>query len=394
MAAITAARVGARVIVLERQDRVGKKLLATGNGRCNLTNLNATISNYHGVDASFVCEAFARLPIDKTIAFFNNLGICTSVEEEGRVFPLVGQASAVLDVLRFEAARLGAEIRTDYEVTEMSRKGALFVVRGLDETLSADRVIMAAGGKAAPQLGGSDSGISLLKKLGHDAAAVFPALVPLKTDWPHKAQLKGVKVVAKGELIIAGKVQATETGEYLFTEYGLSGPPILQMSQAANRALASRQTVHLLLDLFPSWSFEKLLAELSGRCNSRPEAALEFQLVGLIHKRFIPALLKDARIVDAKKPGDQTGNADMSNLAALLKSWRFNINGSMSWRDAQLMAGGVLTKNFSPETMESRLLPGLYAAGEVLDISGDCGGYNLQWAWSSGYVAGTNAAHS
>ena len=392
MAAITAARQGARVTVLERQDRVGKKILATGNGRCNLTNVNCSIENFHGADLYFVRMALNQFPVTKTLEFFNVLGVCTRVEDEGRVFPLTGQASTVLDILRFEAERLGVDIRVQTNIENISRQGNSFALRWPEGEERADRVVVTTGGKAAPHLGGTESGITMLKKLGHTAMPIFPALVPLKSSPRFGPKLKGVKVIARALLDCAGKPTDREEGEILFTEYGLSGPPILQLSRSALQARFEQQPVFIALDLFPFWSEEQLMSNLDQRFSFWPEAALDGVLIGLIHKRLIPVILHEAQIVEVHKPVSQVSQEERLRIATVLKNWRFEITGSLSWKEAQIMAGGICTRDFSAQTLESHLVKGLFVAGEVLDVTGDSGGFNLQWAWSSGYVAGLHSA--
>jgi len=394
MAAITAARQGARVTLLERQDRVGKKILATGNGRCNMTNVNCSVENFHGADLYFVRMVLNQFPVKKALEFFNALGVCTRVEDEGRVFPLTGQASTVLDVLRFETERLGVAIRVQTNIESINRQGYSFILRWPEGEEQADRVVVTTGGKAAPYLGGNESGIEVLKKMGHTIAPIFPALVPLKVNPHFGSKLKGVKVIARAILVLSDKPAFKEEGEILFTEYGLSGPPILQLSRLANHARLEHQPVSLALDLFPFWSAEQLLSNLDQRFSFWPEAALDDALVGLIHKRLIPIILHDAQIAEAHKPVSQVAQEERIRIATVLKNWTFEIIGSLSWKEAQVMAGGICTRDFSAQTLESHLVKGLFAAGEVLDVTGDSGGFNLQWAWSSGYVSGLHSTQT
>jgi|LQYC01.1.fsa_nt_gi conserved hypothetical protein TIGR00275 len=394
MAAITAARQGARVTLLERQDRVGKKILATGNGRCNVTNVNCSIENFHGADLYFIRMVLNQFPATKTLEFFNTLGVCTRVEDEGRVFPLTGQASTVLDVLRFETERLGVAIRVQANVENISRQGYSFILRWPEGEEQADRVVVTTGGKAAPHLGGNESGIEVLKKMGHTVAPIFPALVPLKVNPHFGSKLKGVKVIAGALLDISGKSAVKEEGEILFTEYGLSGPPILQLSRIANRLRLEHQPAFLVLDLFPFWSAEQLMSNLDQRFSFWPETALDVALIGLIHKRLMPIILHEAQIAEPRKLVSQISQEERIRIATVLKNWTFEITGSLSWKEAQVMAGGVCTRDFSAQTLESHLVKGLFAAGEVLDVIGDSGGFNLQWAWSSGYVAGLHSAQT
>ena len=378
--------------LLERQARVGKKLLATGNGRCNLSNLGCSVAHYHGSDPGFAEQVLAQLPVTATLELFHSLGVCTTVEEGGWVYPLTGQASTVLDVLRYEVARLGVTVRLEAPVEHLSREGSSFLIRWPGGEQSSDRVIVAAGGRAAPQLGGTGDGVDLLQQLGHTSVSIFPGLVPLKTTCRHGRQLKGVKVAARAELGIGGEPADCEQGEILFTEYGLSGIPILQLSLAANRARKQGQPVSVSLDLLPTWSMEQLERHLVERLSRRAEAPLDFALVGLVHKRLIPVLLREASIADVRQLAGKLSPEQVGRIARLLKGWTFEVSGTLSWNHAQVMVGGIGTRDFDPASLESRLVQGLFAAGEVLDITGDCGGFNLQWAWSSGHVAGVHAA--
>jgi predicted Rossmann fold flavoprotein len=392
MAAITAARQGARVTILEQQDRVGKKILATGNGRCNLTNVQGALDSFHGADPAFISTVVGQFPVEKTVAFFNALGACTRVEDGGRVFPVTGQASTVLDVLRFEIDRLGVDLRVQAGVESITRKGDSFLLRWPGGEEQADRVVVTTGGKAAPHLGGTESGILLLKAMGHTTVPLFPALVPLKANPHFGPKLKGVKVSAQALLTISGTPAGSEEGEVLFAEYGLSGPPILQLSRVAMGALLEGQPVSLSLDLFPLWSAEQLMGNLDQRFSAWPQATLDGALIGLIHKRLIPTILHEAEIPEARKPTSQVSQEERLRICHALKNWQFAITGSLSWKEAQVMAGGIRTTDFSAVTLESHLVKGVFAAGEVLDVVGDSGGFNLQWAWSSGSVAGLHSA--
>ncbi len=390
VAAIAAARAEARVTLLERQERVGRKLLATGNGRCNLTNLAFAQVKYHG-DRAFAGQVLARFSVRATLAFFSSLGACTT-EEEGRVYPLTGQASTVLDVLRFEVERLGVDVRLGAAVEQLSRSGGAFSLVSPGGAVTADRVVVATGGKAAPQLGGTGDGVELMRQLGHSVVPLLPGLVPVKTAGRFHRQVKGVRLLARAELTVDGEPAGSDEGEVQLTEYGLSGIPILQLSLAAGRALAAGRPVAIDLDLFPAWSHEQLARHLGERFAQRADAPLELAVVGLVHKRLIPVVLREGAITDLGQPAGAVSTQQVARLAELLKRWRHEVTGTLSWNHAQVMAGGVSTRELDPASLESRLVPGLFAAGELLDVTGDCGGYNLQWAWSSGHVAGLHAA--
>lgn len=393
-AAIAAATRGAVVTVLERLPRVGKKILATGNGRCNLTNVNLAMANYHGEDSAFATYALERFDVDRTLGFFADLGIEPRIETGGKVYPASGQASSVLDVLRYELDRLGVEIRCEAGVKEIRRAESGFTLQLKDQSqLKAGRVIIATGGQAYPGLGSDGSGFTLAKNLGHTIVEPFPALVQLRLAAGFLKQVKGLKFEGVVRLLTGakagGKVVGTARGEILFADYGISGPPILELSRMTGERLKAGEEVWLrltVLDL-PEVELDRLLVD---RFKSRPCKTLEFSLVGLINKRLIPVLCREAGIDDTVRPVAKVTPPERLRLVKLLRDWRLQVTGTTSWASAQVTAGGVRVAEVNPRTMESKLVPGLYFAGEVLDIDGDCGGFNLQWAWSSGWVAGSS----
>jgi predicted Rossmann fold flavoprotein len=390
VAANTAARCGATVTLFERNDRVGRKIPATGNGRCNLTNMVCSVRNFHGQDASFVKHALDVFPPSNVRKFFDSIGLLTVEEEQGRIYPVTGQASSVLDTLRFEAERLNVRIHTGKSIKRISRSKGLLTLYG-DTEFTCDRCIVATGGMAAPHLGGTDLGLNLLRHAGHPIINPCPALVPLTTSSRFGKQLKGVRIHAKARLVLEG-VNISEEGEILFTEYGLSGIPIIQLSIDASRELTEKKTVSVHLDLFPSMPLDQLILHVQDRFAANKRSPVEQLLTGLIHKRLIPCICREAGISNMKIPAESLAPSSSRRIAEILKSWEFHITGTRSWNDAQVMSGGADTGEFNPVTMESSCVKGLYACGEVLDIAGDCGGYNLQWAWASGYLAGCCAS--
>lgn len=393
MAAIAARYTGAGVTILEKNQRVGKKILATGNGRCNLTNVNLEITNYHGRNPGFVNGALNRFDVRKTIDFFEYLGITHKVEDGGKVFPCSGQASSVLDVMRYELDETGVKVICEAEVKEVKKNAREFIINLADgREYRADRVIVATGGKAAPQLGSNGSGYILAEKLGHRIIEPFPALVQLKLAAKFLKQVKGIKFEGNAEIIVNNRPVAGAQGEILFAEYGISGPPILSLSRKAGEYMQKKQKVHLKLSLINYLSEQKLEEYLVRRFQTRPEKPLAFSFVGFINKRLALVVLREAGIADANKPAGQVTAGELNNIIKILKDWRFEITGTTSWPNAQVSAGGVDVADVNAQTLESKIVPGLYFAGEVLDIDGDCGGFNLQWAWSSGYVAGESAA--
>jgi len=393
MAAISARRLGAEVTILERNPRVGKKILATGNGRCNFTNINADITCYHGNNPKFAHSALANFTIDDTIRFFGKLGIEHKVEDLGKVFPMSDQASSVLDVLLYELRELGVNIVCDALVKDISKKNDKFIIELENgQVYGGDRVIITTGGKAMPSSGSDGQGYDLAARLGHTIIDVFPALVQLKLEGSFFKRIEGVKLVGTAEIIHNNKSVAKDRGDILFANYGVSGPPVLQISRKAGELLKEGQEAHLkitIMDMMPKQELSKLI---NKRLQIAAQKPVDFSLVGLINKRLIPVVLAEAGINEIKRPVSSLSAKEREWIIDILTDWRFKIKGTKSWPSAQITAGGVDTNGIDQNTMESKLVPGLFFAGEIIDIDGLCGGFNLQWAWSSGFIAGQNAA--
>ncbi len=377
-AAIAARESGSCVTVYERCDRVGRKILATGNGRCNLTNVNASEKDYHGTDTGFMRNVINSFWVEETLSKFSDMGLVCRTEDRGKVYPHCGQASAVLDVLRMKLAEDGAVIRTDFEASDISPTKNGFIISSYDgQKAYADRVIVACGGKASPSLGSNGSGYELLKKLGHRITPLKPSLVQLKTEPETVKKLKGIKV--EGKLTLGGR---SETGEILFTEYGISGPCAFSLSAYCEGEK------YAYIDLMCEYSEEEIAEMLWTRVGIFPERRLEEFFTGMLSKRVGQTLLKYLDIAPLSRLSSTLSEEEIVKIAKTIKAWRFDVIGTMSWNNAQVTHGGALTSEFDPETLESKKVKGVYACGEILDIDGDCGGYNLQWAWASGYVAG------
>ncbi len=374
MAAITAARLGCNVKVYEKNDRIAKKLLATGNGRCNLTNKNITIDRYHGQRAGFPELVLKKFTCDDAINMFSEMGLLCREEEEGKIFPYSGRASSVLDILRLEMDSVGAMVECAFDVKEIiPRKTAYEIVSWDGRHEFAGKVIFAAGGKAAPNLGGGSSGYEILKKLGHTVTDLKPSIVQLKTETSAIAGLKGVKCMA--QVTHGGK---TQYGELLFTEYGISGPPAFALSSYYDGG-------EVTIDFFPDIEKKDLFLLIKQKADAGISGEKLF--TGLLHKNIALAIIKKSGINSvALSP------ADINTICDTCKNFRLKTEGTMSWNNAQVTSGGISTKEVREDTLESKKCPGLYITGEVLDVDGDCGGFNLQWAWSSGFVAGSDAA--
>jgi predicted Rossmann fold flavoprotein len=402
-AAVAAGRLGAEVTILEKNPRVGKKILATGNGRCNFTNIGIkgeqACACYHGANPEFARSALAQFSVAETLRFFEKLGIAHKVEDEGKVFPRSDQASSILDVFLYELNELGVNILCDARVIAIRKNGKdgeFRVELESGEVHRGDAVIIATGGKAAPITGSDGDGFLLAQKLGHTVTDLFPALVQLMLEGEFFPRIAGVKLVGTAEILYNNESLAKDRGDILFADYGVSGPPILQISRKAGELLNAGKEAYLQINIMDTLTKEELRQLLKKRFQDGGKKPVDFSLVGLINKRLIPVILMEAGL--GRKPKDwQFPAAALSaeaqeRILQILTGWRFKIRRTRSWPSAQVTAGGVDTREIDEKIMESKLVPGLFFAGEVIDIDGACGGFNLQWAWSSGYIAGRNAA--
>ncbi len=385
IAAITAARCGAAVTIYERCDRIGRKILSTGNGRCNYTNVNADVLNYHGKNPQFITDAINTFWVGETNAFFEELGMLTKVLENGKAYPYSLQASAVLDVLRYEIEKLRIKIVTEFEVEKINKTDKGFEIKSYDgDCVFSDKVILSTGGKASPALGSNGSGYQLAESFGHRSTKLYPSLVQIKTETNLIKALKGVKLDANVLLETESK-KISYFGEVLFTDYGLSGPAIFNVS----RFLAGATEAEVTLDILPEIDESELYKILKSRRNKYRN--LETFFVGMINKKVGMVIMKYANVLPFSRTADTITEPELERLCSAIKNFKLKVRGTMSWNNAQVTAGGILTDDVDSKTMESKLCKGLYLTGELLDIDGDCGGYNLQWAWSSGYIAGISA---
>lgn len=388
MAALSASQIpDNRVLLLERQGKVGRKLLATGNGRCNLTNKNCMLRHYHGDAPQLAIPALDAFGVQDTLDFFARLGLLTVSEPSGRVYPYSDQSNSVLDVLRFALERPNITLHCGCEVTKIKRTPDGFAVTAGEERFSCQRLIVACGGIAGSKLGGSMSGYQLLRSLGHRCSRLRPALVQLLSSYPRCPSLKGIRANCRAELLRDETCVAASAGEVQFTQTGLSGPVIYEISRDACTAPGAWSC---RLDLLPQFSEAALLARLEARQAAAPALPAEELFTGTLHNRLGRILTQEAEL-PGQSPLASLTREQLSRAAQAAKAFSFRLTGPMGMDAAQVTAGGILLSEFDPGTLESRLVPGLFACGEVLDIDGDCGGYNLQWAWSSGRLAGLSA---
>lgn len=376
------------IVILERLDRAGKKILATGNGRCNYSNMNACVNNYYGRNRNFVSYALEKFNVANTINFFNNIGVFPKEEKNGKLYPFSEQASAVSDALRNQLTKLGVEIITGFDVKDIKRNKKLFKLEAKDgRVILADKLIVAGGGCASPSLGSDGSCFRLLERLGHNVTTLAPALVQLKTDPKEVKSLQGIKFTGNVSIIHKDNVIAQEFGEVLFTDYGISGPPVFQLSAKT----AFKKNIKVSLDFMPEYSPKEVYDILESRKDALGHLTMENYFVGLLNKRIGNLIAKKSGIEKLSYKVCDLTKQLLWAMSALIKDYTMDITGTKGFQNAQVTAGGILTDDFDNKTMESRLVKGMYACGEVLDIYGDCGGYNLQWAWSSGRLAGMSA---
>ncbi len=390
LAAISAAREGANVTIIEQKDQLGKKILSTGNGKCNLTNEYMDTSCFRGDDTSIVEEVFNRFGYTETIAFFEELGVILK-NRQGYIYPISDQAATVLAVLCMEIKRLQVEVLLNQTVQKIVRDKEKFTVHTTETVLKGDAVILATGGKAASVLGSDGSGYTLAKAFGHHLSPVVPALVQLKGKGNFYKQISGVRTQAKVSLYVNDEYVAEDTGELQLTNYGISGIPVFQISRFATKALYENESVRAEVDFIPSMSDDAFRTFLQVRLENHGHKQAEDFLVGVFHKKLIGLLLK-ASAIDTNNVMKQVSQEKLDKLASVCKHFKIDIQGANDFEQAQVCAGGVYTTEINPHTMESVYTDALYLTGELLDIDGICGGYNLQWAWSTGYIAGKYAA--
>lgn len=385
MAALTAAgSPGRHVIVLERQQRVGRKLLATGNGRCNLTNTGAAPGNYHGELPEFARSVLERFTSQDTLDFFHSLGLITVTEYGGRVYPLSNSANSVVDVLRFALERAGVELRCSTSAREIVRRDGGYTVRTDGGDIPADWLIVACGGAAGAKLGGVMDGYELLKPLGHKRTKLFPSLVQITTEPEYPRALKGVRADAAVELVCGGEVLAESGGELQFTETGVSGPAAFDISRSVS---SGGDGLSLRIDFLRGYGSGEVLTMLEARRSALPGLESAELFTGMLHNRLGRMLVKYAGL-DARSPLKALDSGALHRAADACKRFELKVTGTEGFDSAQVTAGGIRTSGFDPATLQSWFMPRLFVCGELLDVDGDCGGYNLQWAWASGYTAG------
>lgn len=388
VAAISAKRQGRSVLILEHTNRVGKKLLATGNGRCNFTNVNQDLSNYRGASSEFINTVLEQFGYEDTIRFFKELGIIPK-DRNGYIYPNSNQASSVLDVLLFELKALKISVLYEVDVEEIVHQKNSFEIYTNKDDINSNAIILSTGSKANKVTGSDGSGYDLAKAFGHSIKPVVPALVQLRSDSKVFKKVAGVRTDAKVTLIVDDNTISNDIGELQLTDYGISGIPVFQISRFAALALFEKRDVYVDVDFLPQFNEEEIKALLALRFKMPKRTVVE-SLTGILNYKLLVMLLNEAGIDENKNVND-LNEKEIDKLLKLFTSFKVKITETNSFENAQVCAGGVNCDEINPLTMESKLVKGLFFAGEILDVDGACGGYNLQWAWSSGFVAGKNA---
>ena len=397
MAAIVAKDFGIDVAIIEGNDRIGKKILVTGNGRCNITNSNITFpyTNFHSENNDFFQEALNNLTIEDTKSMFLSLGLPLIELESGKMYPKSLQASSVIDIFRMALDDRNIPLYANCKINSISKKTnfTLYTNNEEYEHFSCNKLILSCGGKSANKTGSDGSGYKLSKSLGHNIIETLPGIVQLKLDYPYLKALSGIKFDGAVSVLINDKIKFTDVGEVLFTDYGISGPPVLQLSSHVSKALNNGDKVTIRVDMFPYESKEDVENFFAMHFSIFSYREISSTLIGVINKKLISTILKEVGIKDIHLPCSNIDWKYTDKLINKFKQWDFNCIDTNGFPNAQVTVGGINTREVNNLTLESKLVNDLYFCGEILDVHGDCGGFNLQWAWSSGYLAAKSAAN-
>lgn len=393
MSAILLKDFGLDVAIVEGTDRVGKKILTTGNGRCNISNNNIDypFSGYYSDTEDFFIEALNKFSVEDTLNFFSFLGLPIVELEKGKLYPQSLQASSVVDIFRLALEDRKIPVYNSCKIKSIhKRKKFILSTDNADlSEFSCDKLILSCGGKSAEKTGSDGSGYKLAKELGHSIIKPLPAIVQLKLNYPSLKALSGIKFDALASILVDDIVIRSDFGEVLFTDYGISGPPILQLSHIASKSLENDKKVNVVVDLFPNKSKEDIENFIYGHFSMFSHRKVIDSLIGVLNKKLIPIFLKEAKINNLHKPVYDLTWSEKSNIISLMKKWQFSCVGTNGFNNAQVTSGGINTSEVNSSTLESKIIDNLYFTGEILDVHGDCGGFNLQWAWSSAYTVAT-----
>jgi predicted Rossmann fold flavoprotein len=388
IASITAARSGKQVTLLEQNSKIGKKILVSGNGQCNIGNKYITLNRFHSQNPEFIEKVLKGYDFECIEKFFASIGLALIEGKEGKIFPMSLQASSVVDLLAYEAGRAGVTIICDCSVTSVDKHIDTFTLKTTQGEKSCHNLVITSGSPAAPQLGGSNAGYAFATKMGHRLIPRYPSLVQLCSEEAWIKTCAGVKVAGIAKLTANCEYITEKKGDLLFTKYGISGLAILDISREVSTRLANFDYCELSLDLMPELSKEKLTSLLLTRIQNESEKPIGLWLQGVIHKKLIQPILEQSKSKVTQEK--QLNRKEVNKLVHTIKNLKLSISDTKGFEGAEVATGGVDTKEINPETMESKYVPNLYFAGEILDVDGDRGGFNFHFAWVSGMRAGEN----
>ena len=398
MAAIVAKDFGMDVAIVEGNDRICKKVLATGNGRCNISNntIFEPFNAYHSENDKFYCDTLSNFTVEDTKSLFLSLGLPFVELENGKMYPQSLQASSVIDIFRIAVEEKQIPLYLNCKVNNIAKSKNFTISTNNEDfkNFSCNKLILSCGGKVAPKTGSDGSGYKISKSFGHTIIEPIPGIVQLKLDYPYLKALSGIKFDGSVSIFINNEFIRSEKGEVLFTDYGISGPPIMQLSYYASKALSKNSTVKLVVDMFPNKTKEEIDDFFSTHFSMFSYREMSSALIGLINKKLIPTILKDCGIKDIHTPCSNIDWKYLNIFINRLKHWEFTCIDTNGFSNAQVTVGGVNTKEINSSTLESKLIKNLYFCGEIMDVHGDCGGFNLQWAWSSGYTSAKSASNN
>lgn len=395
LAAIFASKKNKKVTILEAQSKVGKKILVTGNGKCNLLNKNIKLENYNYDARKFLSPFLNKYSYDKVVKFFLSLGLLTKVDSMGRIYPICEQASSVLDILRMECKKLNVREICDFSVLNISKLKNKFIIESESQEFVSSKLIISTGGAASF----NEKNFYILKKIlesmGHTYKKVFPSLVPLKTNSGFEKYLKGIRAPATVKLVADDDLVKEESGEIQFTDKGISGICIFQLSRLVSEFLnlgtiegKFKSNVHILVDLLPKLSLEKVIDIINSRVKNFNDLSIEFLFSGIINKKFLIPILKHLNIDYKNRNLSFLSKKEIISICKVIKNFKFVPVDTLQFKNAQVMSGGINLNEINNKTLESLKIKNLFFTGEILNIDGECGGYNLYWAFISGMAAG------
>jgi len=380
-AAILIGRAGKKVTLLEQNKSVGKKILVSGNGKCNITNKHIGTERFHGNEPAFIHAVLKGYDFQTVSDFFHSIGLELVEGKEGKIFPMSFQAASVVDLLEFEAKRVGVEIVCECKVTRVTKKETGFSLETIQGEKQTDKLLITAGSPAAPQLGGSDSGYLFATTMGHSLIPRHPALVQLCSEESWVKQCAGVKVEGSATLYANGEEVTRREGDLLFTNYGISGLAVLDLSREVSTRLGAFDYCELSLDLIPKYSKEKLTNLLMNRIDKESPKPVQLWLQGILHKKLAKMIIEQSRI--KSRVERELNRKEINKLVHTLKNLKLSISDTKGFKHAEVATGGIDTREIVPETMASKIVPDLYFAGEIIDVDGDRGGFNFHFAWVS-----------